>query len=204
METQPPEELEAHDDEYFDEDPYYDETDTEEIDDTDEVDEPAHGWQRRRVYRVLIVVLAALAAVVLILIIPPDEANTPVDTTTSTPVVTPSNWPTQLVPTDHTIPAMIKNALTQPGNQHGYRFQGNAGNVWYITVEPRTDSDLDPILTLYGPSGEIVGSHDDRSADDLTAELTIELREDGSYWLLVESSQSGLTTGAYLLTLWEQ
>jgi hypothetical protein len=116
----------------------------------------------------------------------------------------PVTWPAQVQPRAHTVPALIKDTLSRTGEAHGYRFEGAAGTTWRITVEPRAESALDPLITLYGPSGDEIALADDRSAGDLTAEIVLTLPESGPYRLLVQSSQGGITTGDYLLSLWPE
>ncbi|MBN1200672.1 MAG: PPC domain-containing protein [Anaerolineae bacterium] len=181
------------------------------------VEPPPPNRPRRSHFQRAILVLAAavtvlslaLVAVVMRLTTGDDPASgsqiTPPapETAESAPSPTPNNtWPSDVATTAHTIPAMIKNTITATGEQHGYEFTGKADQTWRITVEPRAGSTLDPIIHLYGPSGEEIASHDDRSASDFTADLLITLPEDGTYRLLVESSAGGITTGAYLLSVW--
>lgn len=112
------------------------------------------------------------------------------------------DWPPDVAVTPHTIPAIIKNELTTRGDQHGYEFEGVAGQVWQITVDPLDTSALDPVITVYGPSGAEVASSDDRSAGDIGSELRLELAESGVYRLLVKSSLGGITTGGYWMEVW--
>lgn len=111
-------------------------------------------------------------------------------------------WPQDVALTGHTVPALIKNNLSWAGERHGYQFHGAAGQTWRLTAEARGGSMLDPLIRLYDPSGREVGSADDRSAQDYTAELTFVLPVDGAYCVLVESAQGGMTTGAYWLSAW--
>jgi hypothetical protein len=162
---------------------------------------PPRHW-RRIVFRFgFVMVLVMVGVIALVVFAKDDSADNPGPSTATT--VLPAAWPEAVAPVAHTVPAMIQNALTQVDEQQGYTFKGTAGRTWHITVEAQSDSALDPIFTLYGPSGALLATADDRSADDLTAELWITLPDSGPYWLLVQSSQGGLTTGAYLLTLWE-
>jgi hypothetical protein len=110
-------------------------------------------------------------------------------------------WPAGVEYVPNTIPAMIKGTLDAAGQKRGYLFDGRAGEVWSITVEPQDN--IDPMLTLYAPSGAVVGTNDDRGDYDLTSELDVTLPETGSYRLVVESAAGGLTTGSYVLTLLE-
>jgi hypothetical protein len=162
---------------------------------------PPRRW-RRLVFRFgFVMVLVVVGVIALVIFTKGDNTDNPGPATATT--VLPATWPETVVPAAHTVPAMIQNALTQVDEQQGYTFKGTAGRTWHITVAPQADSTLDPIFTLYGPSGDLLATADDRSADDLTADLWITLPDSGTYWLLVQSSQGGLTTGAYLLTLWE-
>jgi hypothetical protein len=112
-----------------------------------------------------------------------------------------ADWPPDVpIITETTFPAMIKHELTFSGEQHGYLFTGRAGESWLITVAPRGDSTLDPVVSLYLPDGTEFASNDDRTASDYSAALRVTLPVDGAYRVLVESSQGGVTTGAYLLT----
>lgn len=127
---------------------------------------------------------------------------TPPGPLTAGPTPVAAAWPDSIAYLSHTVPAMIKNVLVAPGEQQGYLFEGAAGQTWTITVAPQPESGLDPQITLYGPSGQGVGTSNDRTTGDVTAELVIALPESGSYRLLVESAQEGATTGSYLLTLY--
>ncbi len=103
--------------------------------------------------------------------------------------------PTTVEFVPNTVPAMIHNTLPLAGMKQGYLFRGAVGQVWRISVEPDYDSTLDPLITLYAPSGAML-AQESRS-------IVITLPEKGDYRLLVESAQGGLTTGSYLLTLYE-
>ena len=163
----------------------------------EEIIPPPRRW-RRFVVRSGFVIAFVMAGVISFVVFAGDEtADNPGPSTATT--VLPAAWPEAVAPAAHTVPAMIQNALTQVDEQHGYTFKGTAGRTWHTTVAPQAGSALDPILTLYGPSGALLAT-----ADDLTADLTLTLPDTGPYWLLVQSSQGGLTTGAYLLTLWEE
>jgi hypothetical protein len=115
-----------------------------------------------------------------------------------------SAWPPDVAFAPNTVPAMIRDELTLAGERRGYLFQGTAGETWHILVEPEDVSALDPLITLYRPSGDILAVSDNEDSGQLTAEIRITLPESGSYRLLVESAQGGLSTGTYLLTLYEE
>jgi hypothetical protein len=162
-----------------------------------------------RAIRVIALVAILAAAIVALVVLrgtlTGGDSDTPANTSPA-PVIDapPVTWPAQVPARAHTVPALIKDTLALAGEAHGYRFDGAAGELWRITVEPRAESALDPLITLYGPSGAEVARADDRSAGDLTAEIVVTLPESGAYHLLVQSSQGGITTGDYLLSLWPQ
>ncbi|MBN1679794.1 MAG: hypothetical protein JW966_05850 [Anaerolineae bacterium] len=112
-----------------------------------------------------------------------------------------AGWPPGIAAPEHTLPAMIKNALSAVSEQHGYQFRGRAGQTWRISVSAQPDSTVDPVVSVYGPAGGELANNDDRAADDLDAHLVFTLPTDGAYRLLVESSEGGITTGAYLLSV---
>ena len=113
-------------------------------------------------------------------------------------------WPPDVTFVPNTVPAMIRDELALAGERRGYLFQGAAGDTWYILVEPQDTSTLDPLITLFGPSGDILAISDNENTGAITAEIRIILPEPGPYRMLVESAQGGLTTGTYLLTLYVQ
>jgi hypothetical protein len=115
-----------------------------------------------------------------------------------------SAWPPDVAFASNTVPAMIRDELTLAGERRGYLFQGTAGETWHILVEPEDVGAFDPLITLYAPSGDILAVSDNEDTGQLTAEIRVTLPESGPYRLLVESAQGGLTTGTYLLTLYEE
>jgi hypothetical protein len=109
-------------------------------------------------------------------------------------------WPQDVPFVAHTVPAMIRDDITSVTAQRGYRFEGRAGEVWHISVEP--EDTLDPQIRLYEPSGGELAYNDDRHTGDLSAGIQAILPADGVYRLLVESApKSGGTTGTYWFTL---
>lgn len=156
-------------------------------------------WRRKLIRIAVVLGIYALALYVVFHYVLKSEDDQPAPPT-STPVFVEGGggWPSGLGAVKHTVPAMIQNVLSYYREQHGYEFQGKAGQEWYVEVEP-TDGTLDPAFTLYAPSGDEIASADDRSADDLTAETSLVLPQDGPYRLLVRSSQGGQTVGSYLL-----
>jgi len=119
---------------------------------------------------------------------------------TASPVVV-GEWPPGVIFVQHTVPAMIKNELSQPGERHGYRFRGAVGMAWVITVEPQPGGALDPQITLYAPSGGVVATNDNRTTGDPSAALRVDVREDGDYRLVVEASATNPGVGAYVVSV---
>lgn len=112
------------------------------------------------------------------------------------------SWPPGVTFAAHTIPAMIRDEIALAGAQHGYQFEGRAGQIWQITVAPEFDSPLDPSIRLYAPSGAELATNDNQDTTSFTAGLLMTLPADGTYRVLVEASpQNPTSTGLYLLTL---
>jgi hypothetical protein len=176
-------------------------------------DDPAGKKTRsgRRRIRMLLIYLAAAALIVLAAVMvvrrinresSPGSEFTPLLMQDVEPDFTRGGgWPPEVEAVFYTLPALIKNELTVIGQQQGYEFQGVAGQMWVITVEPQEGSLIDPVVSLYAPPGVEIASNDDRASGDVTAELVVTLPQNGPYRLLVESSEGGVTTGAYLLTV---
>ena len=108
-------------------------------------------------------------------------------------------WPAGVTFARHTVPAMIRDSLAG-GERKGYQFAGRGGFLWTITVAPAPGSAFDPQITLYGPSGEVVASNDNRVPGDPTASLALRLDEDGPYRLVVEAA-GGAASGSYVLSV---
>ena len=116
---------------------------------------------------------------------------------TPAPAIEPE-WPPDVVFATHTVPARIRDALSVPRARRGYQFQGRAGEVWRIAVEPLPDQALKPEAFFYGPDGKRIcptacGDGGDRR-------LVVLLAENGLYRLVVEADD-GVSTGLYLLTV---
>ena len=107
-----------------------------------------------------------------------------------------ADWPQDVIYAPHTVPAMIRDELAFAGARLGYQFVGSAGATWRITVAPVPGSAVDPQFHLYEPAGtELAQGSED---------LLVILPEDGTYRLLIESAQNGVTTGTYLLTVFAE
>jgi len=85
------------------------------------------------------------------------------------------------------------------GVEHGWFFQGDAGDVVTIAMNA-LDDELDCYLELYGPDGSAL-TDDDDSGEDLNALIEYyELPADGTYRIVAQSPLFGVV-GAYELTL---
>ncbi len=123
----------------------------------------------------------------------------PLPTATDPPALSPE-WPPGIAFAQHTTPARIRNIFTAPGEHHGYAFEGFAGEVWIIAVEPYQNSGTDPVLVLYGPDGTRICQDASCAEGQPRSQIALVLNTSGTYRLVVKSA-SGTRTGLYLLTL---
>jgi len=80
---------------------------------------------------------------------------------------------------------LILGEMEHFGDPVLYAFVGTAGDEVTISMEPAPGSRLDPYLLLIGAAGEVLATNDDRSEDDLSAEIEdVELPFDGAYFVL--------------------
>lgn len=195
----------------------YDEVYGSEDDADDLTPQTRWPWWRTRQGQVALLVGGVVGVVILMLLVRgvnlPEQDVMRITATPATPpagapgivptaqpsLAVSASWPTGIEFVPNSVPAMIKNTIGAVGQRHGYLFDGQAGDVWLITVEPQDG--LDPLVTLYAPSGELLGANDDRSDTDLTSEIQVMLPENGSYRVVVESAAGGLTVGSYVLAL---
>ena len=71
------------------------------------------------------------------------------------------------------------------GTPRLYAFVGTEGDEVSISMDALPGSRLDPYLLLIGAAGEVLATNDDRSVDDLGAEIAdYELPFDGAYFVL--------------------
>lgn len=120
---------------------------------------------------------------------------------TAPPVI--GNWPA-ITYAPHTIPAMIRNEMGAVGGMHGYQFEGAAGDIWQVMVEPSYGSAFDPQLQVYAPTGDLLATNDNRATGDPSAEIVLTLPGDGAYRLVISAAGEGLTVGEYWLMVYEQ
>lgn len=68
-----------------------------------------------------------------------------------------------------------------------YAFNGNEDDAVSLTMNAGETGQLDPLLLVFGPEGELVGLNDD--SDGLNSALSIELPETGTYFVFASSFQ---------------
>jgi len=80
---------------------------------------------------------------------------------------------------------LVLDTMEHFGTPNLYAFVGTAGDEITLTMVPSSGSRLDPYLILIGAAGEVLAANDDRSGDDLSAEIaSYELPFDGAYFVL--------------------
>jgi hypothetical protein len=149
------------------------------------------------------IIVSLYALLVYLVLNPAEEEQQEAESNAANAPVVAGAWPPDVQFVENTVPAMIKDDLAFPRAKRGYLFYGRTGQTWLLTIEPQDDR-VDPLFFVYAPSGAEIAISDDRAADDYTAQALITLPETGSYRVMVRSSQGGVTTGDYLLTLWPQ
>lgn len=84
-----------------------------------------------------------------------------------------------------------------------YQFDATAGDNVTLQMET-TSGDLDPLLVLYAPDGDVLGRNDDESTGNRNARIALTLTETGTF--IVEAARFSqpnaiLTAGTFRLTL---
>ena len=80
---------------------------------------------------------------------------------------------------------LVIDEMEHFGDPQLFAFMGTAGDEVTITMAPTPGSRLDPYLLLIGAAGEVLAANDDRSVDDLSAQIEeYELPFDGAYFVL--------------------
>ena len=77
-----------------------------------------------------------------------------------------------------------------------WTFDGSAGDTYTIEVDA-TDSSFDPVVYLYGPDKQLVGTDDD-GGTDLNSHLVVRLRASGQQTIVVSAVGAA---GSYQITL---
>jgi hypothetical protein len=170
---------------------------------------PVEWWQRRH-WLVFVAAFLIPFGVLALGLVAASQFRDGGDTSHPTAVSVPptptatveGQWPEGVNFVANSVPAMIRDDIAYAGAQHGYQFDGRAGDVWRITVEP--EDDFDPEIRLYEPEGSELAYNDDQAAGGLKAEMVVILPADGTYRLLVEAAaKNSSSTGTYWLSVFE-
>lgn len=93
----------------------------------------------------------------------------------------------------------VYGSINRPGDVDGWSFVGEAGQVVTVGLAATEGSELDPLLRLFGPEGELVAFNDDVGIGLNSGIREFALPLSGRYE--VEASGFLNTTGAYALEL---
>lgn len=100
--------------------------------------------------------------------------------------------------------ASVTGAISNTTYEVEYTFQGSAGDVVSISMTA-TAGDLDPLLVLYGPFGEVLNFNDDVNTveGNYNSALVFRLPQDGEYMILATrfDGDLGISTGEFVLDL---
>jgi len=131
-----------------------------------------------------------------------DAAPAALPSVTATPAPTATvlapQWSPDVIFATHTVPARIRDVLSAPGARRGYQFQGHAGEVWTLAVEPLPDETLTPTLFFYAPDGQRICAA--RCTDAGDAQIVALLETAGLYRVVVQAADE-TSTGLFLLTV---
>lgn len=94
--------------------------------------------------------------------------------------------------------------ITQANYEYEFSFVGTASEIINITMQA-TSGDLDPLLILYGPSGDVLSFNDDinTALGNYDSSLTFRLPQDGEYTILATrfDGEGGISSGGFILNL---
>ncbi|MBZ0296685.1 MAG: PPC domain-containing protein [Anaerolineae bacterium] len=91
----------------------------------------------------------------------------------------------------------LAGTLESVGERHVYTFEGQAGDYASIALS-RVSGDIDPLLTLYSPSGQPLAVDDNTGGSNAAFLRNVPLRENGRY--TVQAAGGGFT-GTYQISL---
>jgi uncharacterized membrane protein len=117
----------------------------------------------------------------------------PTSTTTTTTMTTTTTAPTPAYPP--IVSGVLKGELTANGEVQTYSFQGNNGDVVFMTLANPSGA-LYLSLKLYDPSGKEVGS----ASDSKVAAINMQLKTAGTYTIKIRDNSSPSKTGPYTLS----
>jgi hypothetical protein len=127
---------------------------------------------------------------------------------TETPTITPTFSPPTAtpVPTATTVPVFairpgsIEGNINDTFSSARYSFEANRDDSVTIRMET-TSGDLDPVLSLFGPDGSVVGRNDDEAPGNRNSLVALTLAEGGTYTIEATRFAEGSSTGTFRLTL---
>lgn len=123
----------------------------------------------------------------------PAWAQTGTPTPSPTPTVTP-------IPVFPLRPGSIEGNLNDAVPRLRYSFQAAAGDSVSIRME-NTSGDLDPLLLLYDPTGELLERNDDLQTGVRDAQIALTLPRSGVYTVEAARFEALPTSGTFRLTL---
>jgi len=133
------------------------------------------------------------ALIVLFVITLPLAAQTGTPTPTPTVTVTP-------IPVFPLRPGSVEGNLNDSLPRLRYGFTANTGDSVSIRME-NTSGDLDPLLQLFDPTGELLERNDDLATGNRNAEISLTLTRSGTYMVEATRFEGLPTSGTFRLTL---
>lgn len=94
---------------------------------------------------------------------------------------------------------LIQGRLDAPQESERFTIVGQAGDIITIGMTAAPESDVEPLLTLYGPAGEALATADHSFNTEDAYLIGLTLPVTGAYIIFVED-YSGEQTGAYFLS----
>ena len=110
-----------------------------------------------------------------------------------------------VAPTFPLQPGVVEGNISDRFPTVRYSYSAAGGDTIRLRMEP-TSGDLDPVLTLIGPSGEAIARNDDEATGSRSAALALTLPSAGAYTIeaaryLPDSKSAPLSSGTFRLTL---
>ncbi len=93
----------------------------------------------------------------------------------------------------------VYGSINQPGDVDEWTFEGVAGSLVDVTMEPDTGSPVDPVLRLFGPDGVLAAFNDDTDESSTATIRDFALPQSGRY--TIEAGAFLDTVGVYALSL---
>ncbi len=139
--------------------------------------------RKRLVFVLLLVLFAAL----------PLAAQTGTPTPSPTATTTP-------IPVFPLRPGSVEGNINDTVPRLRYSFEANSGDSVSLRME-NTSGDLDPLLFLYDPTGELLERNDDLQTGNRDAQIAITLTRSGTYMVEAARFEGVPTSGTFRLTL---